>query len=82
MEDVGGSTLDEYAEITAAVSTVMGRLDTDSEEGIGMDEFMCVGREVSCFFNFLLLDLFFFFCRVLNISCLECTWYVLCFCVW
>ncbi|CAN0033008.1 unnamed protein product [Pylaiella littoralis] len=35
---VGGSTLDDSSEILGGVSRVMGRLDTDSEEGIGLKE--------------------------------------------
>lgn len=38
MEEVGGSTLDDISEISGGVSSVMGRLDTDSEEGIGLIE--------------------------------------------
>ncbi|CAM9459615.1 unnamed protein product, partial [Sphacelaria rigidula] len=36
--DVGGSTLDDTSEIWGGVSRVMGRLDTDSDEGIGLKE--------------------------------------------
>eukprot|EP00752_Nemacystus_decipiens_P015601 g13924.t1 len=35
---VGGSTLDDNSEILGGVSSVMGHLDTDSEEGIGLKE--------------------------------------------
>lgn len=38
---VGGSTLDDNSEILGGVSSVMGRLDTDSEEGIGLKELRC-----------------------------------------
>lgn len=38
VEEVGGVTLDDHSEIWGGVSTVMGRLDTDSEEGIGLAE--------------------------------------------
>lgn len=38
---VGGSTLDDNLEILGGVSSVMGRLDTDSEEGIGLKELRC-----------------------------------------
>lgn len=39
--DVGGSTLDDTSEIWGGVSRVMGRLDTDSDEGIGLKELRC-----------------------------------------
>lgn len=35
---MGGSTLDDTSEIWGGVSKVMGRLDTDNEEGIGLKE--------------------------------------------
>ncbi|CAN0489638.1 unnamed protein product, partial [Ectocarpus sp. 12 AP-2014] len=35
---VGGSSLDDNSEILGGVSTVMGRLDTDSDKGIGLKE--------------------------------------------
>ena len=83
VEDVGGSTLDEVSEITAAVSTVMGRLDTDSEQGIGFDEFMCVGSVflisilyVFVFFPFFVVCFLLVFCLCLFLAPLIFLLYV------
>lgn len=38
VEDVGGTNLDDTSEILGGVKSVMGRLDTDSDDGIGLKE--------------------------------------------